>query len=141
MFVYVDDVNIIGKRRDINEARHHLTKFEMKYLGQTKFCLGLQLEHLPSGIFVYQGTYIQKMLEKFNMDEAYLCKTLMVVRYLDIEKYPFIPQDDGEKILGLEVPYLSIIRALMYLANSTRLDIAFAVNLLARHSAAPTKRH
>jgi hypothetical protein len=29
----------------------------------------------------------------------------------------------------------------MYLANSTRLDIAFAVNLLARHSAAPTKRH
>ena len=29
----------------------------------------------------------------------------------------------------------------MYLANSTRPDIAFAVNLLARHSAAPTKRH
>jgi hypothetical protein len=29
----------------------------------------------------------------------------------------------------------------MYLANSTRLDIAFAVNLLARHSAKPTKCH
>jgi len=29
----------------------------------------------------------------------------------------------------------------MYLANSTRLDIAFAVNLLARHSAQPTQRH
>ena len=29
----------------------------------------------------------------------------------------------------------------MYLANSTRPDIAFAVNLLARHSAAPTKCH
>jgi hypothetical protein len=29
----------------------------------------------------------------------------------------------------------------MYLANSTRLDIAFAVNLLARHSDAPTKHH
>jgi len=29
----------------------------------------------------------------------------------------------------------------MYLANSTSPDIAFAVNLLARHSAAPTKRH
>jgi hypothetical protein len=29
----------------------------------------------------------------------------------------------------------------MYLANSTRSDIAFAVNLLARHSAASTKRH
>ena len=29
----------------------------------------------------------------------------------------------------------------MYLANSTRPDIAFVVNLLARHSVEPTKRH
>jgi hypothetical protein len=73
VFVYVDDINIIGKRHDINEARHHLTEFEMKDLGEIKFGLGLQLEHLPSGIFVYQGAYIQKMLEKFNMDEANPC--------------------------------------------------------------------
>jgi hypothetical protein len=65
----------------------------------------------------------------------------MVVRSLDIEKDPFRPQDEGEKILGPEVLYLSAIGALIYLANSTRADIAFAVNLLARHSAAPTKRH
>src|SRR6266498_5593749 len=29
----------------------------------------------------------------------------------------------------------------MYIANCTRPDIAFAVNLLAQHSAAPTRRH
>jgi hypothetical protein len=29
----------------------------------------------------------------------------------------------------------------MYLANSTRPDIAFAINLFARHSVAPTRRH
>ncbi|KAL0561639.1 hypothetical protein IC582_002079 [Cucumis melo] len=29
----------------------------------------------------------------------------------------------------------------MYLANNTRLDIAFSVNLLARYSSSPTKRH
>ena len=52
--VYVDDLNIIGNTQDINEARHHLkTEFEMKDLGQTKFCLGLQLEHLPSGILMH----------------------------------------------------------------------------------------
>jgi hypothetical protein len=139
VFVYVDDINIIGNKHDISEARHHLTEFEMKDLGETKLCLGLQLEHLPSGIFVHQGAYIQKMLEKFNMDKAYPFKTPMVVRSLDIEKDPFRPQDEGEKILGPEVLYLSVIGALIYLANSTQPDIAFAVNLLARHSAAPTK--
>jgi hypothetical protein len=29
----------------------------------------------------------------------------------------------------------------MYVTNCTRPDIAFAINLLARHRAAPTKRH
>jgi hypothetical protein len=125
---------------DINEAHNHLmTKFEMKDLGQTKFSLGLQLEHIPSGIFVYQAAYIQKILEKFNMDKAHPTKTPMIVRSLDLNKDSFRPHDEGEGILGPEVPYLSAIGVLMYLANSTRPDIAFAVNLLARHNAIPTK--
>nr|ABA98087.1 retrotransposon protein, putative, Ty1-copia subclass [Oryza sativa Japonica Group] len=140
--VYVDDLNIIGNTQDINEARHHLkTEFEMKDLGQTKFYLGLQLEHLPSGILVHQSAYTQKILEKFNMDKSYSSKTPMVARSLDVEKDPFRPKEDGEDVLGPDFPYLSVIGALMYHANSMRPDIAFSVNLLARYSAAPTNRH
>ena len=113
----------------------------MKDLGKTKFCIGLQIDHLHSGILVHQSAYIQKILEKFNMDKSYPVKAPMVVRSIDLEKDVFRPQDEGEEILESEFPYLSLIGALMYLANSTRPDIAFAVNLLARHSAAPTKRH
>ena len=52
--VYVDDLNIIGTTHEINEARNHLkAEFEMQDLGKTKFCLGLQLEHIPSGILVH----------------------------------------------------------------------------------------
>jgi len=139
ILVYVDDLNIIGNPKDIEEARNHLTtEFEMKDLGKTKYCLGLQLEHLPSGILVHQSAYIQKILEKFNMDKSYPSKTPMVVRSLEMEKDQFRPQEEGEEILGPEVPYLSAIGSLMYLANSTRPGIAFAVNLLARHSAQPT---
>jgi len=65
----------------------------------------------------------------------------MVVRSLDEDKDPFRPRNEDEKVLGPKVPYLSAIGALMYLANCTRPDIAFAINLLARYSAAPTKRH
>ncbi|XP_073049637.1 secreted RxLR effector protein 161-like [Primulina eburnea] len=46
-----------------------------------------------------------------------------------------------KKIIGHEVPYLSAIGALSYLSNCTRPDIAFSVNLLARYSSSPTRRH
>jgi hypothetical protein len=139
--VYVDDLNIIGNTQDIDEACDHLkTEFEMKDLGKTKFFLGLEIEHLQSGMLVHQSVYVQKILENFNMDKSYPTKTPMVVKSLDLEKDAFQPWE-GEKILGPEYPYLSLIGALMYHENSTRPDIAFVVNLLARHSAAPTKRH
>jgi hypothetical protein len=66
----------------------------MKDLGKTKFCLGLQLEYLPSGILVHQSTYTQNHLEKFNMNMSYPSKTPMVVRFLNLEKDPFRPRDD-----------------------------------------------
>ena len=75
------------------------------------------------------------------MDEAHPLSTPMVVCSLDVKKDPFRPQEKNEEILGSEVPYHSAIGALMYLANTTRPDIAFAVNLLARYSSAPTRRH
>jgi len=40
------------------------------------------------------------------------------------------PQENDEDLLGLEASYLSVIKTLMYLANYTRSNIAFAVNLL-----------
>jgi hypothetical protein len=75
------------------------------------------------------------------MDKSYHNKTPMVVRSLEIEKDPLRPRDIGEKILGPYVPYLSVIGALMYLANCTQPDIAFVMNLLARHSVDQTHRH
>ena len=65
----------------------------------------------------------------------------MVVQQLDKEKDIFRPREEGEEISGPQYPYLSLIGVLMYLANSTKPDIAFTVNLLARHSDAPTKLH
>ena len=106
-----------------------------------KFCLGLQIEHIPNEILVHQSTYTKKVLKQFYIDKAHPLSTPVVGRSLDVKKDPFWPQEDDEETLGLEIPYLSAIGALMYLANYTRPDIAFAVNLLARYSFAPTRRH
>ena len=140
--VYVDDLNIIGTPNELKEACAYLkSEFEMKDLGETRLCIGLQIDHLSQGVLIHQSAYVEKVLKQFYMDKSFPLSTPMVVRSLDVTKDPFRPKEDNEELLGPEVPYLSAIGALMYLANCTGPDIAFAVNLLARHSSAPTKRH
>ncbi|GAA0144083.1 transporter [Lithospermum erythrorhizon] len=73
------------------------------------------------------------------MDKSHPLSTPMIVRSLDVNKDPFRPKENNE-LLGPEVPSLSAIGALMYLASHTRPDISFDVNLLARYSFAPTRR-
>ena len=75
------------------------------------------------------------------MEKSHPINSPMVVRSLEMNKDPFRPKEENEESLGLKVPYLSAIGALMYFANCIRPDIAFSVNLLARYSSAPTKRH
>ena len=75
------------------------------------------------------------------MDKTYPLSTPMVVRSLESHKDPFRPKEPNEKILGPEVLYLNAIGVLMYLAQCTRLDIAFAINLLTQFSSEPTRRH
>jgi hypothetical protein len=143
--IYVDELNIICHTKDIDEARNHLkTEFKMKDLGRTNFYLALQLEHLHTSILVHQSAYIQKILEKFNMDKAYSARTPIIVHAMEKDTNPFRLKEEGEEVLGQEYSYLSAISALMYLTNNTRPDIAFTVNCLTRQRGsynASLKRH
>jgi len=113
----------------------------MKDLGKTKYCIGLQIEHFQSGILLHQLNYTEKVLKRFSMNKANSLSTLIVVRSLNVKKNPFRPREDNKEVLSLEVPCLSAIGTLMYLANCTQPDITFATNLLARFSSSPTRRH
>jgi hypothetical protein len=113
----------------------------MKDPGKAKFYLGLQIEYLSNRIFVLQSTYTKKVMKHLYMDNTNPLNTPMVVRSLDAKKDLFLPLKEDEEILGPKIPYLNAIEALMYLANCTRLDIAFAINLLARYNSTPIKKH
>jgi hypothetical protein len=65
----------------------------------------------------------------------------MIVRVLEKDKDSFRPKQEGEEVLRAEYPYLSVIGALMYLANNTRPNIVFVVNCLIRQSVASTMRY
>ena len=137
--VYVDNINLFWTPEEL--ATYLKDEFEMKDLGNTKYYLGLQIEHKSNGILIHQSTYVEKVLKQFNIDKAHPLSSPMVVRSLDAKKYHFCPKEENEALLGPKVPYLSAIGVLLYLAQCTRPDIAFSVNLLARFSSTPTRRH
>ena len=68
-------------------------------------------------------------------------KTPMAVRTLKPESDIYGPRRGREEVLGDKYPYKPAIGALLYLANCSRPDIAFAVSVLARYASEPTKRH
>jgi hypothetical protein len=58
------------------------------------------------------------------MDKVYSARTPIIVRVLEKDKDSFRLKEEGEEVLGPEYTYLSVIGALMYLANNTIPNIA-----------------
>ena len=65
----------------------------------------------------------------------------MVVLTLETKQDRFCLKEDEEEVLEPEVPNLSAICALLYLAQCTRPDTLLAMNLLTKYSSTPTCRH
>ena len=56
--IYVDDLNLIGTPEKLIKTIDYLKKeFEMKDLGKTKYCLGLQMEHCSDCVLIHKSTY------------------------------------------------------------------------------------
>ncbi|XP_075088241.1 uncharacterized protein LOC142170270 [Nicotiana tabacum] len=114
--VYVDDLNIIRTPGELPKAVDCLKKeFEMKYLGKTKFYIGLQIRHMKVEIFVHQSTYTEKILKRFY--KAHSLSIPMVTRSLNIDKDSFRPHENDGELLGDETPYLNAIGAIYLLVE------------------------
>ena len=56
--VYVNGMNLIRTPEEFARTTAHLkSEFEMKDLGKTRYCLGLEIEHCSDGILVDQSNY------------------------------------------------------------------------------------
>ncbi|KAM1590789.1 hypothetical protein ACFX14_034759 [Malus domestica] len=83
-------MNLIGTPAELKEIVVHLkTKFEMKDLGKTQYCLGLEIEHCSDGILVHQSNYTQNVLRHFNEHKVKPSSTPMVVQTLDAKQDTF----------------------------------------------------
>ncbi|GKF38349.1 putative ribonuclease H-like domain-containing protein, partial [Tanacetum coccineum] len=66
--VYVDDIIFGSTNKDLRTAFEKLMKdkFQMSYIGELTFFLGLQVQQKEYGIFIGQDKYVAEILKKFN---------------------------------------------------------------------------
>ena len=83
----------------------------MNDLGKTRFCLK------TANRDKFKWDYTEKVLKQFGMDKAQPLSTPTVFQSLDINKNPYRPIEKNEAVLGPEVPYISVVGALIYLVQ------------------------
>ena len=79
--VYVDDI-IFGSNEE--SMSHNFTsvmqqEFEMSFLGQLTYFLGLQVQQNKDGIFLSQTKYLKQILKKYGMEDSKPVCTPMVI--------------------------------------------------------------
>ena len=111
------------------------SRFRMKDLGEPTEYLGINIIRDKSkGIFkLNQTKIINKMLHKFGYEQAYPQRSPMVTNQV-LNRYR---RDRESEATNKEViddsRYPEAVGSLLYLANATRPDVAYTVNVLSRH--------
>jgi hypothetical protein len=110
-------------------------RFNITDMGDSKYMLGMRItrDEKAGTITLDQELYVTKALEKYGYDGCRVTCTPTDVN--DVCK-----ADDDVPLLDVK-HHQEKVGTLMYAAISTRIDIAYAVNVLARHLQAPTRKH
>ena len=136
--VYVDDIILAAKNeKQLKQVKEDLSnKFDIKDLRELKYFLGIKVEqNKESGsIWIGQPAYTENILKRLGMQDSKPTSTPAEVS----SKLKPAPSQ-AEPVNQTE--YQSAVGSLMYLAVSTRLDIAFSVNNLARFNSNPQKEY
>jgi transposase InsO family protein len=141
--LYVDDILLAGNDMQLLMMSKDwlFSNFEMKDLGEANFILGVKIIRNRSRRFLglSQATYIQKILERFRMENSKAVETPMdKATKLDRKS---CPQTEAEKSAMSSVPYASAVGSLMYAMLCTRPDISYAVGIVSRYQSNPGQSH
>jgi len=122
-----DDETIMQFGRVINEH------FTVNDLGDISYYLGIQIERESDGSFLLnQSAKITNILNQFGMKDSKGASTPMDTAYPKLEgEYDCLPNNDQ---------YRQAVGALLYVATTTRPDIAAAVGILCRRVSNPRQR-
>lgn len=142
--LYVDDLFILtDDKLDMVKIKTQLKEeFKMSDLGPVHHLLGtiINRDRTAGTIHINQSTYIQQILQRFNMT------TLKPVSTPIAQTDRPWATDDQNTHLNTPLDttthdYRGLVGCLQFLATMTRPDIAHAVGEVAKHNNSPTNRH
>ena len=143
MLIYVDDIILASKRIEkLETVKTKLkTAFKMVDLGPIHDILGINVERqgLTGSIRLSQRKYTEELIAKFNMENAKTVSTPMEVNTKITKEMS--PKSEEERAEMSNRPYRELVGSLIYLANATRPDIAFAASTLSRFCNDPGETH
>ena len=143
LVLYVDDILLIGNDIPMLETVKEWLKkyFSMKDLGEAEYILGIKIYRDRSKrlIGLSQGTYIDKVLARFNMVNSK--KGFLPMQHgLRLSKSQ-CPKTPGEIEKMSRIPYASAIGSIMYAMTCTRPDVAHALSMCSRYQSNPGEAH
>jgi hypothetical protein len=143
LLLYVDDMLIAAKgKKEITTLKARLSsEFEMKDLGAAKKILGIEItrDRKPGLLFLSQHNYINKVFHHFNMPDTKKVTTPIAPHFkLSSTQCPF--NDEDVEYMS-RVSYSSVVGSLMYAMVCSRPDLSYAMSLVSRYMANPSKEH
>ena len=116
-------------------------RFKLRNLGKTSFLLGVKVERdrTTRTLQLSQTQYILDMLDRYGFADCSPVTTPMEPG-LHLSK-DMSPSTPDEVEIMRTIPYIHAVGSLMYLAISTRPDIAYTVGVLSRFSSNPGPQH
>jgi hypothetical protein len=141
--IYIDDITLASKSSTAIDKYVQLLSehFKCRDLGPTRFLLGVAVERdRPTRMIkLHQHQFILELLEKFGMSDCKPVLTPLPPKL--VLSHSMAPSTQEEQDLMSQIPYLSAVGSLQYLAMMTRPDIAHSVAYLARFNANPGLEH
>ena len=113
----------------------------MKDLGAAKHILGMQItrDRESKKLWLSQETYLERILERFNMQHAKPVSTPLATHFKLSRKCCPVTKEEKDEMSS--IPYASAVGSLMYAMATTRLDIAHKVGTVSRYLSNPGKSH
>jgi histone deacetylase 1/2 len=130
--VFVDDLLIMGKDEVEIEGFKSKIKadYKVKDFGRMKDFLGMTWDYANGEAKLSQPKYTKEIIARFNMENCKATPT-PIVTDRDVDDTALFPDP---------LTYQEAAGCLVYLAKSTRADIAYAVSIIASKTQKPTVR-